>query len=69
MLEQEEEDRIIGELDALVPVLLLTLESLAHIARHLQPPELAALLEEAAPLREVLHNAQQSFDGSDWPGG
>ena len=55
-------------LEALVPVLLTTLEAVGRAQRHLHPTHLEALAEGLSPFRERLQNSLEGFRASHWEG-
>jgi len=60
-------DDIESVLVALVPSLVQALDTLGHIARHLHPTRLDALLEAAGPHEAALRDARAHFVASEWP--
>ncbi len=55
-------------LEALVPVLLTTLEAVGRAQRHLHPTHLEALAEGLSPFRERLQSSLEGFRASQWEG-
>ncbi len=55
-------------LEALVPILLTTLEAVGRAQRHLHPTHLEALAEGLAPFRERLQNRLEEFRANVWAG-
>ena len=61
------QEKLIDAIDALLPVLLQGMDAMGFIARHLHPPLLPSLAEQAAPIAAKLKQARAPFDAIDWP--
>lgn len=60
-------EKLIDAIDALLPALLQGMDGLGFIARHLHPPLLSSLAEQAAPIAAKLKAARGAFDVAEWP--
>src|SRR5690606_22093374 len=61
------QEKLIDAVDTLLPALLQGLDALGFIARHLHPPLLPSLAEQAAPIAAKLKAARVAFDAVEWP--
>lgn len=61
------QEKLIDAIDTLLPALLQGMEAMGFIARHLHPPLLPSLAEQAAPIAAKLKEARGPFDAVDWP--
>jgi len=62
-----ETDEVIDALDAAVSPLLRALGQLSYISRHMRPPRLAALLEEAGEMSTSVQLGIDALESVDWP--
>ena len=60
-------DPLLDATTALVPPLLVSLEALAHAARHLHPPYLADVVQSLDGIAEPLAAGIAAFDAVTWP--
>ena len=60
-------DPLLEATAALVPALLVALEALAHAARHLHPPHLAAVVATLDGIDEPLTSGHDVFMRTEWP--
>lgn len=63
----EDTEVLLDATTALIPPLLTALDALAFAARHLHPPELAALVTQLAPLAQPLAEGVRRFQAVSWP--
>lgn len=61
------QEKLIDAVDTLLPALLQGLDALGFIARHLHPPLLPSLAEQAGPIAAKLKAARGVFDAVAWP--
>ena len=60
-------DALTEAITALVPPLLAALDALAHVGRHLHPPDVPALAEEVRPMHQPLLAGRDAFNAAQWP--
>ncbi|MEQ8858523.1 MAG: hypothetical protein RIC56_07745 [Pseudomonadales bacterium] len=67
MPDSDQTDALLDATTALIPPLLRALEALAHAGRHLNPPDLPALVGAIAGYRAPLAEGLARFEAVDWP--
>lgn len=63
----DDTDALLDATTALIPPLLEALEVLAHSGRHLNPPDLPALVARIGPFRTPLAEGLERFAAAAWP--
>lgn len=63
----DDTDALLDATTALIPPLLQGLEALAHAGRHLNPPDLPALVEQVGAFRGPLADGLAQFGAAPWP--
>lgn len=65
----EDADPILDAITQLLPRLLAVLDRLGHVARHMHPPDLRALIGTLDGQEALLAEARERFRAPAWPGG
>ncbi len=65
--DSDETDELLNATTALVPPLLVALDGLAFVGRHLHPPELPQLVGAVEGLEAPLRAGREGFDAVEWP--
>lgn len=60
-------ERLLDAITALLPPILNGMDALAHVSRHLHPPNLALLAAKVAGTDQPIRDALPAFREADWP--